>query len=179
VAASGFSVSGVIANAGEGVPGIQVTAGSLSAITQADGSYRIEGLPAGTYTVTPSKGGYSFIPPNRTVTLGPSVTSAHFSAAQVPILTWLAFKKNPVHSGKPANGQFNFDRPTQGTTVVMLTSSRPDLVPVPVGGVKVPKGTSNARFALKTRGAAANTSVTITATCNGSSVHTTLVLTAN
>jgi len=51
------------------------------ASTQADGGYAFEGLADGTYLVTPSLGGYTFTPPQLSLTVsGADVTGADFLA---------------------------------------------------------------------------------------------------
>ncbi len=62
-----------------GVPGITVTAGSLSAVTDANGVFIIKGLVPGTYTVTPKLAGSAFVPETQTVTLPPSAAAIDFS----------------------------------------------------------------------------------------------------
>jgi len=50
--------------------------GSVS--TDSSGHYRMEDLPAGTYTVTPSKEGYRFIPESKEVSLPPDAEQVNF-----------------------------------------------------------------------------------------------------
>jgi hypothetical protein len=53
-------------------------------LTNATGRYRLYRLPAGTYTVTPTRPGYRFIPVSRTVTLGSGDRlSASFTAVRL------------------------------------------------------------------------------------------------
>jgi vibriolysin len=63
-----------------GTSGATVTAGSVSATSDASGNYTIAGLAAGTYTVTPSKSGCTFSPASLSVTVGPSATGKSFTA---------------------------------------------------------------------------------------------------
>ena len=63
-------VSGVVVSAGTGG----------SATTNASGYYTITGLVTGTYTLTPTKSGYTFSPPSRTVSVPPSATGQDFTA---------------------------------------------------------------------------------------------------
>jgi len=66
---------------GTGLAGVSVTIGGETVITSATGSYRVEGLVAGTYDVTPSLGGYVFVPASRSITVGPSAAVDLISGA--------------------------------------------------------------------------------------------------
>jgi hypothetical protein len=52
-----------------------------STTTDVNGYYAFSGIPAGTYTLTPSKNGMSFGPNNHTVTLPPAATGQDFTAS--------------------------------------------------------------------------------------------------
>ena len=80
-----YSISGTIQTAGgAGLTGVTVTAGFHSAITGVGGTYTIPGVPAGTYTVTPSLSGYTFSPATISVTVGPNATGINFTASGAP-----------------------------------------------------------------------------------------------
>ncbi|HQK95216.1 MAG TPA: M6 family metalloprotease domain-containing protein [Armatimonadota bacterium] len=66
---------------GTGLAGVSVTIGGETVVTSATGSYRVEGLVAGTYDVTPALEGYVFVPASRSITVGPSTTVDLFSGA--------------------------------------------------------------------------------------------------
>jgi hypothetical protein len=76
-----FTISGRVADGGnQPIAGATVSAGGgRTAITGADGAYTIQDLPAGAYTVTPSKGSYAFSPASRSVTVGPDATGVDFT----------------------------------------------------------------------------------------------------
>ena len=76
-----YSVAGVITRDGAPLADVTVSAGGRTDRTDNQGRYAIGGLPPGSYTITPSKGGHVFTPPSRTVTLPPSATGQDFSAA--------------------------------------------------------------------------------------------------
>ena len=77
-----FILSGRITLNGTGMGNVAVANGSgLTATTASDGSYTFHSLPPGSYTLTPSKSGYHFTPPNRVVTAGPDVANLDFTAA--------------------------------------------------------------------------------------------------
>jgi len=86
-----YSISGtVLTDAGDpnsGLEGVEVTAGSQSGTTNADGDYTISGLVAGIYTVTPELAEYTFapIPPTPDppdITVGPDATDVDFEATR-------------------------------------------------------------------------------------------------
>jgi len=63
-----------------GVSVVAGAGGSLAATTNASGYYTITGLITGTYTLTPTKSGYTFSPPSRTVSVPPDATGQDFTA---------------------------------------------------------------------------------------------------
>ncbi len=76
-----YSISGTVTLNGSGLSGVTVSTGSASATTNTSGNYTISGLANGTYTVTPSKTGYTFSPANYSVTInGANVTGKNFTA---------------------------------------------------------------------------------------------------
>jgi len=81
-----LSISGAVSPNGASVS--IAVAGPLNTATSTNGSgsYNVPGLPAGTYTVTPSKTGYTFTPPNQSVTLtNADATAVNFAAQAVTI----------------------------------------------------------------------------------------------
>ena len=71
-----YSISG-----SAGTPGVTVTAGSASALSDASNNYSLAGLANGTYTVTPTKSGCTFSPASLSVTVsGANVTGQNFIA---------------------------------------------------------------------------------------------------
>jgi probable HAF family extracellular repeat protein len=81
------TISGRVTSNGSGLQGVTVTlskAGSADKITasDADGNFTFASLPDGTYTITPTMAGLSFVPPYRTVPLvGINLTGQDFSRA--------------------------------------------------------------------------------------------------
>ncbi len=64
-----------------GTASATVTAGTRSATSDASNNYTITGLPAGTYTVTPTKSGCTFSPASASVTItSANVTGKNFTA---------------------------------------------------------------------------------------------------
>jgi subtilisin family serine protease/subtilisin-like proprotein convertase family protein len=87
-----YSISGVITTpAGAPVPGIIVTATALGviAVTGADGSYVLNGIPPGTSTqVVPSNPNFTFTPPFRNAFIGSTdLTGYDFVAQTLPKVT--------------------------------------------------------------------------------------------
>ena len=76
------TISGLIADASNTpIVGVSVSYGAGDAsITQSDGTYQISGLVPGSYTLMPSKPGYTFSPPSRAVTVPPDATGVDFAA---------------------------------------------------------------------------------------------------
>ena len=75
-----YSISGrVVDGSGNPISGVTVSdnAGHTTT-TGSDGRYTLSGLAAGTYTLTPSKSGYTFSPPSRAVTVPPDATGVDF-----------------------------------------------------------------------------------------------------
>ena len=64
-----YSISGTVTTGGTGLSGVLVSTGSSTVTTAADGTYTISGLANGTYTVTPTKSGYTFSPTSTSVTI--------------------------------------------------------------------------------------------------------------
>lgn len=78
-----FTISGFVTLQGQGIQGVTVAAGNQTTQTQANGKYILAGLPAGTYTVTPTKSLVTFAPLSASVTVGPDATGIDFSATQL------------------------------------------------------------------------------------------------
>jgi len=79
-----LSISGRVAASGRGLPGVSIAVSGQpgsAAVTDAAGTYAVSGLSEGSYVLTPTKGGYSFAPASRSVTLAAtSLTSQDFVA---------------------------------------------------------------------------------------------------
>ena len=78
-----YTISGTVYKAGGAAfSGVTIKIGLLSfATTASNGTYTILGRANGTYSITPSMGGYTFSPENRSVTInGANVTGINFTA---------------------------------------------------------------------------------------------------
>ena len=79
-----FTLSGTLTPASAGAGATVALSGAGSATTTADssGSYSFGGLAPGTYTITPSKSGFTFNPASQSLTVsGSNVTGVTFTAA--------------------------------------------------------------------------------------------------
>ena len=98
--ASSFTLSGTVSPASSGSGTLLTLSGASSATATADssGNYSFAGLANGTYTVTPSKAGFTFSPASQSVTLnGANVTAINFTAATQ---TWsISGTVSPASSG--------------------------------------------------------------------------------
>ena len=81
-----YSVSGRVSNsANAALAEVTVTDGAgHSATTAADGTYTLNRLAAGSYTLTPTKRGYSFAPASRSISLSGNLTGQAFMATLNP-----------------------------------------------------------------------------------------------
>ncbi len=78
-----LSISGQVKDgAGNPLQAVTISPGDgFSAFTDASGSYVLKGLAPGTYTLTPSKAGYTFEPAAQQVTVPPSAAGTDFTAS--------------------------------------------------------------------------------------------------
>ena len=85
-----YSISGQVTSSGSGLSGVTMTLSDThSAITTTDagGNYTFANLVSGSYTVTPSRTGYSFSPADNSLTLsGANISAVDFTASQVVAL---------------------------------------------------------------------------------------------
>jgi Tol biopolymer transport system component len=81
------SISGRVADgSSNGIAGVSISDGAgHTASTDSSGNYTLSGLAAGTYTITPSKSGYTFSPPSQTLTLSTDTSGVNFSATPIDI----------------------------------------------------------------------------------------------
>jgi photosystem II stability/assembly factor-like uncharacterized protein len=90
LASSTFSVSGQVRDArNTPLPGVTISDGAgHSSVTDSSGNYTLSGLTPGSYTLTPTRAGYSFAPPIRSVAVPPNKTGQDFSASDGAAATW-------------------------------------------------------------------------------------------
>jgi len=107
-----WSLSGTISPSSAGSGTLVALSGPSNATLTADasGNFNFSGLTNGTYAVTPSKTGFSFNPPNQTVTIsGASAAAVNFTATPLPTYS-VAGAIVPITSGS-------------GTTVNLASTS--------------------------------------------------------
>ncbi|WP_299755008.1 SBBP repeat-containing protein [uncultured Chloroflexus sp.] len=76
-----YTISGRITTpTGAPVTNVTVSNGTRSALTDANGNYTLTDVPAGSYTLTPSRDGYTFTPPTHTVTVNGNLGGMDFIA---------------------------------------------------------------------------------------------------
>jgi plastocyanin len=103
-ATASFLVQGTVRTGGTPLPGVVVSDGTRSATTDSLGRYAIIGVPAGSYTVTPTLLGYTFVPTSLAVTVtNANVTGQDFNTTVVnnppTVVTAVAATPNPVTVG--------------------------------------------------------------------------------
>jgi PKD domain/Gametolysin peptidase M11 len=107
-----FSIAGTVSAIGLPVPGVVVSDGTRSTTTNSAGAYVIQGVPNGTYTLTPARAGFTFTPATRTVTVsGSNVTGRNFVA-----LATSANRLFEAHFNTGADGFVYVDDAFRGTT---------------------------------------------------------------
>ncbi len=79
------AISGRVRFVGGGaLEGVVLSAGSMTGRTTDEGEYRLIGLAAGGYDVTPALGGYAFTPPSRPISISANIENLDFTAESLP-----------------------------------------------------------------------------------------------
>lgn len=81
--ASTYNISGAVTLSGAGLQGVTMTLNSSTTVTtDASGNYTFSGLANGSYTITPSKTGYTFYPTSLAVSInGVNITGQNFTTS--------------------------------------------------------------------------------------------------
>ena len=128
-----YAISGAVS--GAVLPGVTITLGgdaSGAAATDASGNYSFPGLANGSYTVTPTRAGYSFAPASLPVTVaGADVTAQNFTAtaltyslsgavsgAVLPGVTITLGGASSASTTTDASGNYSFAGLTNGSYTV-------------------------------------------------------------
>lgn len=78
------NVQGTVKTGGTPLPNVVVSDGTRSATTDSLGQYTLVAVPAGTYTLTPTRAGYTFVPATLSVTVATTnLTGKDFSTSVV------------------------------------------------------------------------------------------------
>ncbi|MDP1826779.1 MAG: Ig-like domain-containing protein [Archangium sp.] len=84
MAGTSFQVRGTVRTGGTPLPNVVVSDGTRSATTDSLGNYALVGVPAGTYTLTPTLAGYTFVPATLAVTVSTAnLTGRDFNTTMV------------------------------------------------------------------------------------------------
>jgi len=92
-----YSISGQVTDKkGQPISGVTISANThFYTTTQNNVTYNLRGLPAGAYTLVPSKSNYSFTPPSLPVSVPPNTSTVNFNGTpNCPVIAAL----NPVNS---------------------------------------------------------------------------------
>ena len=155
-----YSISGTISGTGGAGATVNLT-GTSTAATMADGSgnYSFSGLANGSYTVTPSNGGYVFSPASQNTTIsGANLSGLNFTSLAITSVT---LSPSSVVGGTSATGTVTISGPAPAAgAVVNLLSSNTAAAQVPAS-VTVAANATTATFTVTTSPVASNTSLTI------------------
>lgn len=92
-----YSISGqVTTQDGTPLPDVSISTATGQATTDADGNYTINGVPAGTYDVSPMLAGYIFSPATRSVTVPADTSDVDFVATMTGACATASFNVQPV-----------------------------------------------------------------------------------
>lgn len=144
IASTNNSISGRIMTAdGTGIAGVVIQAETEGvvvgyAVSGADGTYLLNGLPETTYTVTPISGLFTFSPVSQDVTIGPSATSIDFVADAAAVISGVVDLQQAVNLVQP----IIFDVRAAGgttlfTTTLTLGAGGEFTLPVPLGSYDI------------------------------------------
>ena len=110
-----YSISGhIVDNNNNALAGVTLSAGAnYTTTTDANGNYTLNGLPAGTYPLTPAKPGYTFSPALRNVTVPASATAQNFVGS---LITYAVSGQIVTGSNSPLAGVTLSDGAGHSTT---------------------------------------------------------------
>ena len=80
-----YTITGVVRDSSNtGISGVTVNDGTRSAITDSTGSYALNTVPVGNYSLTPTKSGYIFSPTTLNVVVAGAVSGQNFTGTLLP-----------------------------------------------------------------------------------------------
>jgi hypothetical protein len=97
----GHTISGQVFDGGTGVQGVEVRAGGVLYVTDAQGNYQFTNFPAATYIVAPARVGWSFSPVSTAVSLGSANSAGNNFTRFAPYSISGAFTNIPAASSSP------------------------------------------------------------------------------
>jgi len=141
-----YSISGQVQDSsGNPISGVTISDGAgHTATTDSNGNYTLSGLTAGTYTLTPSKSGYTFSPASRTVNVPPNATGQDFTGSPTTANVELVGQIGGATNAVAVQGHYAYLG--VGPRLVVLDISNPanstvvgqtEVMPGCVGGVAV------------------------------------------
>jgi hypothetical protein len=176
-----YTLSGQITPTANGSGTTVTLSGGMSASTTSDasGNYSFSGLPNGSYTVTPSKTGFTFTPANQPVTINGANATANFTIAAVPTFS-ISGAITPAANGSGAtvkltgaatatvtadtSGNYTFSGLANGSYTVTPTKSGFSMTPSSSPATVSNANVTNINF---TASVAAASSIAIDATASG------------
>ncbi len=122
-----YTVSGrVMEGDGSPVPGVTVSRGAgRTTATGSDGSYTLDGLLAGTYSIVPSKNGYTFAPPSHVVSVPPTAVGQNFVATPPTPTSTPTSTPTPTPTPTPTGASIPTSTPFAGATPTHTPSPTP------------------------------------------------------
>jgi PKD domain len=140
-----FSVGGTVTtSAGAALAGVVVSDGARTATTDAAGAYLIGGVPAGSYTLTPQRAGYTFAPASLSVSVSTAnVAAQNFTATalnQAPsIASAAAANPNPVTGASAAVSVLGTDDAGEAALTYTWSATGPAAVTFSANGSNAAK----------------------------------------
>ncbi len=165
-----FRISGVVANASAGLPGVAILLSTgASAATDGSGNFSFANIAPGTYTVAIATPGVLSPTPSQTVTITNATAIVRFAALTAPInvlnVQW-AGGATALGPGMLSPGSLQLDQAVPAGTVISLISSNPKALKVPAT-VTVPAGSNVINFTAQASGVSSAASATVTASYSG------------
>jgi len=165
-----FRISGVVANATAGLPGVAILLSTgASTTTDSQGNFSFANIAPGTYAVALATPGILSPTPSQSVTVTNAAVIVRFAALKAPIkvvsVQW-AGGASVLGPGMLSPGSLQLDQSVPAGTVITLTSSNSKALKVPAT-VTVPAGSSIINFTAQANGIPSAASATVTAFYNG------------
>jgi hypothetical protein len=141
-----FLVSGTVLTGTTPLPGVSISDGTRTAVTDSLGRYTLVGVPAGTYTLTPTRAGYTFTPATRMTTVtSANVTSQDFTTTTVNAPPTIAMgptaSQNPTTAATLTLSALGADDGGEANLTYAWTSSGPRPVTFSATGTNAAKST--------------------------------------